>query len=216
MCKSIEQGGRRCAAHTRPRYEGEVPGTPGWDDAAAAYASTREGAQRLQREATEAAARGETELEAALRNALQAGERIKAAAFEAERQIAESRAHHDLRATEDEFVRDDTWVANECIRLINESQRIVARGRDTFFDPDNPVEFGAARMAVIDLNTAAERFSDEFKADHPSLPWKALARTRSKFAHHYEDINRDLVWNMITKEMPQMVVVLQEAINRDK
>lgn len=116
----------------------------------------------------------------------------------------------------DEFVRDDTWVARECIRLINESQRIVARGRGTFFDPDNPVEFGAARMAVIDLNTASEKFSNEFKDAHPSLPWRALARTRSKFAHHYEAINRDLVWNMITKEMPHMVATLQAVIEREE
>lgn len=118
-------------------------------------------------------------------------------------------------AHEAEFVRDDSWVARECVRLINDSQRIVDRGREAFFDPDNPVEFGAARMAVIDLNTAFEKFSDEFENAHPSLPWRALARTRSKFAHHYEDINRDLVWNMITKEMPQMVTTLQEAIEHE-
>ena len=43
MCRSVAQGGQRCAAHTRPRYEAATFGTPEWDSAAAEYASTPEG-----------------------------------------------------------------------------------------------------------------------------------------------------------------------------
>lgn len=48
MCKPVAEGGQRCAAHTRPAYEAATPGTPEWDDAAAAYASTPTGSRELQ------------------------------------------------------------------------------------------------------------------------------------------------------------------------
>lgn len=50
MCKSVAEGGQRCAAHTRPAYEAATPGTPGWDAAAAAYASTPTGRTELEGE----------------------------------------------------------------------------------------------------------------------------------------------------------------------
>ena len=43
MCNPISQGGQRCAAHTRPRFQQATPNTAEWDDTAAAYAATREG-----------------------------------------------------------------------------------------------------------------------------------------------------------------------------
>lgn len=48
MCKSAAEGGQRCAAHTRARYEATTPADPQWDTVAAEYASTPEGAQALQ------------------------------------------------------------------------------------------------------------------------------------------------------------------------
>ena len=47
MCQSKAQGGRRCATHLRSKFDATTPGTFGWDDVAAEYATTREGRQRL-------------------------------------------------------------------------------------------------------------------------------------------------------------------------
>lgn len=51
MCKSQAEGGQRCAAHTRPRFEAANLGTPEWTKAAKEYASTREGHERLSEDA---------------------------------------------------------------------------------------------------------------------------------------------------------------------
>ena len=103
---------------------------------------------------------------------------------------------------------DDYWVVEMCA-VIDATDQIVKRGEDTFFDSSNSVEFGAARMAVIDLDVAAENLSDEFKATRSDLPWKALARARDKYAHHYEDIDREVVWNLLVNRLPALAKTLR-------
>lgn len=84
MCKSSRQGGQRCAAHTRARYESVSFESPAWDKAASEYASTPEGEARL-RQQLEFLARGNNQraigrVSSALRNGLTIREANKAAA----------------------------------------------------------------------------------------------------------------------------------------
>lgn len=77
MCKSKEDGGQRCAAHTRPAYENTPLDDPSWDENAAQYASTKEGRARLIERATQAAADGDFDTEARLRQAIIRGSDIR-------------------------------------------------------------------------------------------------------------------------------------------
>lgn len=106
--------------------------------------------------------------------------------------------------------KDDHFWASEMCAVIDATARIVARGKDTFFDPANSVEFAAARMAVIDLDVAADGLSDEYKAARPDLPWKQLSRTRDKYAHHYSDIDREVVWNLLVNRLPDLALALRD------
>lgn len=51
MCKSVAEGGQRCATRARARYIRTPPFLPAWDTVAAEYASTPEGEQELRSEA---------------------------------------------------------------------------------------------------------------------------------------------------------------------
>lgn len=76
MCRSIEDGGQRCAAHTRPRFEAATPGTAEWDAAAAEYAATRQGSTILAEIASAAAKDGDVDAEVAARTALERGREL--------------------------------------------------------------------------------------------------------------------------------------------
>lgn len=75
MCKTVREGGQRCAAHTRPRYERATPGTEDWDRYAASYASTPSGQRQLTMEL--AAAEPDSDHAAALAQALKRGAQIR-------------------------------------------------------------------------------------------------------------------------------------------
>jgi uncharacterized protein with HEPN domain len=99
----------------------------------------------------------------------------------------------------------------ELIAVARQAEQVVARGREVFFNEANVVEFLAGRMIVIELDVAAERVSDEFKMAHPG-PWRALSRARDKYAHHYEDIDRGVVWELLERRLPQWSSELAAAV----
>ena len=113
MCRSIAQGGLRCASHARARFHSLTPAIgQQWDDAAADYAATKEGFDHLLRDATVAALDGNFEHEARIRSAITQGQARKAAAEE----IAErSRTFAQRRRTTGNTHPDGTWVAGSPI-----------------------------------------------------------------------------------------------------
>lgn len=95
----------------------------------------------------------------------------------------------------------DVEAVAQMVAVARQAEQIVARGEKAFFDPENVVEFLAGRMVVIELDVAADRVSAEFKAEHPG-PWQPLARARDKYAHHYEDIDRGVIWELLRRRLP--------------
>lgn len=110
--------------------------------------------------------------------------------------------------------KGQTGAIRECLRILGDAEQIFARGKDAFLDPANSVEFGAARMAVVDLDIATERFDQAFRDAHPDIPWRAIAKSRDKFAHHYENINRDLVWDTVAGDFPRVAGVFRGILDR--
>lgn len=80
MCKPLSEGGKRCAAHTRPAYEAATFGTPEWDRAAAEYAATPSGRKALLNAQQDAEADADMERAVALTHALNEGARLAEAA----------------------------------------------------------------------------------------------------------------------------------------
>lgn len=106
---------------------------------------------------------------------------------------------------------DAAWVA-QMVLVARQAEQVVARGRGVFFDGANAVEFLAGRMIIIELDVASQMVSDEFKAAHPG-PWQELARARNKYAHHYEDIDRGVVWELMEHRLPRWSTELAKAAN---
>ncbi len=72
------------------------------------------------------------------------------------------------------------------------------------------------RMAVersIEIIGEARHVTDEFKADHPNVPWQPIIATRHVPAHEYDDLNHDKVWRIATTHVPALVRALQPILD---
>ncbi len=107
--------------------------------------------------------------------------------------------------------QDRRFVA-DMLAQIDDVAEVVAQGEETFFDPNRVLAFRAAKSIIIDVSSAADRVSEAFKSVHPEIPWSALHRTRSKLAHHYEGIERELVWETITADLPALAEQLRALL----
>lgn len=62
------------------------------------------------------------------------------------------------------------------------------------------------RIAVI--GEAARAIPDEVKAQHRSIPWRAIQGMRNRLVHEYFGVRLETVWETIEVDLPGLVVLL--------
>ncbi len=55
------------------------------------------------------------------------------------------------------------------------------------------------------IGEATKNLSDDFRELHPTIPWKNLAGMRDKLIHDYFGVNIDIVWGVLTEDLPKLV-----------
>jgi predicted nucleotidyltransferase component of viral defense system len=107
MSESHTDGGQRFAADARQAFEAATPGTPTWSEAAAQYATTAEGAERLMQAAGEAETTGGEDRAASLLAATRRGETLRETKAETARLVGKEgrrvRLQDDLDAVAAKF-----------------------------------------------------------------------------------------------------------------
>jgi uncharacterized protein with HEPN domain len=88
--------------------------------------------------------------------------------------------------------------------------RIVARGRDAFFDPVDDTQRRAGKSLIIDLSAAADDLPEWFRSQHRGVPWRELRATRNFAAHDYRNVNQEVMWRVLETELPRISRLLHE------
>ena len=60
------------------------------------------------------------------------------------------------------------------------------------------------------IGEAARGVNDKVRAAHPEVPWRVITDMRNRVSHGYFDIDLDVVWNTVTRDLPK----LQESVTR--
>ena len=103
--------------------------------------------------------------------------------------------------------RDD----HDLLKDMREAVRRIKAYTETLSYDDFMVDTKTQDAVVRNLEIigeAAKAVSAELRASHPGMPWKGMAGARDRLIHHYFGINLDIVWDIITIELP----ILQEQI----
>ena len=70
---------------------------------------------------------------------------------------------------------------------------------------------GLVRYLEI-IGEASKTISKSIRDDNPDIPWAQIARTRDRLIHGYFDVDLDIVWNILTKNLPVLIDQLNELI----
>ncbi|MBL8189370.1 MAG: DUF86 domain-containing protein [Acidobacteria bacterium] len=62
------------------------------------------------------------------------------------------------------------------------------------------------------IGEATKYLSEELRNQHSEIPWKSLAGVRDKLIHHYFGVNFDIVWQIVTVELPQVTAPLTKIL----
>lgn len=93
-------------------------------------------------------------------------------------------------------------IAADLERFARSASRIVARGEEAFFDPDDDILRRAGRSVIVDVSAAVDRLPDSVKEAMPDVPWADIRATRNIVAHAYDYVNDEYVWEALRTGVP--------------
>ena len=73
------------------------------------------------------------------------------------------------------------------------------------FEKDQMLSFAVIRALEV-FGEAASRISNEFQKTNPHIPWRARVSMRNRLIHVYFDIDYDIVWKAVSKEIPKIIL----------
>ena len=97
-------------------------------------------------------------------------------------------------------------------------RHMLDSGRDAIFfavdrtrkDLDSDRQLVMAIIKCIEIiGEAAGKISPETQIEIPDLPWRDMVNMRHRLVHSYYDINLDIVWSTIQKDLPALVEALE-------
>lgn len=76
----------------------------------------------------------------------------------------------------------------------------------------DPKTLAAVMYAIAVMGEATKRLSDEFREQHPQLPWRELAGLRDRLVHDYRNIDLDILWDVVSVEIPVLLTNLEPLL----
>jgi uncharacterized protein with HEPN domain len=62
------------------------------------------------------------------------------------------------------------------------------------------------------IGEAANQLSDELRARHPDIPWRAIAAMRHALVHAYFRVDLDEVWSAVQDDLPGLKTRILELL----
>ncbi len=75
-------------------------------------------------------------------------------------------------------------------------------------DTDEKLALALVRLLEV-VGEAANALSESFKQKHPDIQWRSIISTRNRLIHGYFDVDLDIVWNIITCDLPALLEKLR-------
>jgi uncharacterized protein with HEPN domain len=106
--------------------------------------------------------------------------------------------------------RDDAYLYDilESARTAIEYMR--GKDWDSFTEAILLQDAVVRRLEII--GEAASRVSPETQEKYSHLPWHAMKGTRNKVIHEYDSIRLDVIWDIVHKDLPDLVKELEKII----
>jgi uncharacterized protein with HEPN domain len=94
--------------------------------------------------------------------------------------------------------------------IFNAANRVLqfAKGMDKSVLATNEEKQSAILYQIIIIGEATKRLSPEFRLQYPEISWKDIAGMRDILGYQYDKINATTLWDVVQKDIPELLELL--------
>lgn len=90
--------------------------------------------------------------------------------------------------------------------------RFVAGRSRADLDRDEQLTLALTRLIEI-VGEAANAVSEEWRQQHQDIPWRAAVGARNRLIHGYFDVDLDVVWQIVSRDLPTLAASLDRLLS---
>ena len=79
------------------------------------------------------------------------------------------------------------------------------------FERDEVLQDAVAHQIQI-VGEAAAQIQPSFRTMHPEIPWEKIIGTRHRIVHDYRRIRRDVLWQVVSESLPELISLLEPLV----
>ena len=83
-------------------------------------------------------------------------------------------------------------------------QTVIRFGNDYQTFAGDPIYRNAAALCILQLGELVGKLTEEFREQHPGVPWRQIKAMRNIVAHSYGSVDSEITWEIITEDIPRL------------
>ncbi len=105
--------------------------------------------------------------------------------------------------------RDDRIYIRHILEAAHKAQRFTMNRSRIDLDKEEMLAISLVHLLEI-IGEAANAVSNDFRIQYPHIPWRKMVGLRNRLIHGYFDINLDIVWDTVLKDLPPLIADLEK------
>jgi len=111
-------------------------------------------------------------------------------------------------------MRSDRERLLDILEAITKIEQHVSRDIESFADNEMQQVWVIHHLQIV--GEAVYGLSQRFRADHPQIPWEQIIGMRHVLVHGYFEIDLDIVWAVIEKDLPPLKSAIEALLHQPK
>ncbi len=76
----------------------------------------------------------------------------------------------------------------------------------------NDEKLSAILYQITIIGEATKRISQEFRQQHPEVPWQEMAGMRDVIVHEYDQLDIAVIWDVVDHKLPELLNLIDPLI----
>ena len=94
-------------------------------------------------------------------------------------------------------------------------QRFIDGRKPTDLNGDEMLAYAVVRAIEL-IGEAASRVTPKTKDQYPHIAWKNIIGMRNRIIHDYNNVNLDIVWQVASRNLPELAVQPAAILSPDQ